>query len=747
MKTLSNLLFVAAFFLSAALPGQNNLFEYARWDTIEVEINGQNVLLPWAGGMNQPQFSEIDLDFDGTKDLFVFDRSGNNVRTYINNGIQGQVSYEYAPQFERFFPDQLDQFALLRDFNCDGKEDIFTYSPGGFRVFKNISDTMLKFEKITDYLPAIIFGNQSGVYVVNVDIPVIDDIDGDGDIDILAFNIFGISVHWYKNISTDCDTMIFERVEGCWGNFYESQLNDSIVLGASCKSQGGTTGPSGQRHTGATMLTLDMDNDGVKELVLGDVDYLDLSLLSNGGTPTAANMVAVDYDFPSTNVPVNLETFPAAYYLDLDNNGVKDLLVAPNDVWKGSDVNNVWYYRNFGANAIPNFQLQDTNLFVGDQLDHGTMANPVLADMDGDGLVDLLVGNVGYFQDYDYINFITNYISKIAYYKNVGTLQEPKFQLITDDLAGLSSLELVGIYPAVGDLDGDGDTDLLFGESNGNIYYYENTAGPGNPPVFSQVSDNYFGINVGTYPMPTLADLNGDTLLDLLIGEYNGYLHLYLNQGTANNAQFTQVFSDSLGGIKIYEPGYPGYPAPFVGRLNGPGTENILVVATGFGDLLFYSGIDTNLGGTYTMIDSMHLDRGRLAASGANLNASDSLELVVGQITGGLFLLTLDSVAFNEWPWDSTVGIRTLASGVSNVTLFPNPANETLNIRFTSKTSGKVKIVLYDLAGKKLMESEYSVVSGSNDLLFVVGNLPEGAYIVDIRDGSGHYPKKLIISR
>lgn len=119
----------------------NAQIQFVRNDSVPVMVNSQTLLFPWAGGINFAQFSEIDLDQDGTMDLFVFDRTGNKITTYINNGTPNQVDYSVAPQYVSRFP-RLHDWAILRDFNCDGKMDIFTAFTGsspGISVWENIS--------------------------------------------------------------------------------------------------------------------------------------------------------------------------------------------------------------------------------------------------------------------------------------------------------------------------------------------------------------------------------------------------------------------------------------------------------------------------------------------------------------------------------------------------------------------------------------------------------------------------------
>ena len=74
----------------------------------------------WAGGLNAPIFSQIDLNGDGKKDLFIFDKDGSRITTYINNGTPNNIDYHYAPEYRSKFPKGLHDWVLLYDFNCDG---------------------------------------------------------------------------------------------------------------------------------------------------------------------------------------------------------------------------------------------------------------------------------------------------------------------------------------------------------------------------------------------------------------------------------------------------------------------------------------------------------------------------------------------------------------------------------------------------------------------------------------------------
>ncbi len=736
MKKLTLTLLVILLLVSVESNAQH--FMYARWDSITVEKNSQPLKMPWAGGFNAPQFSEIDLNQDGIQDLFVFDRStvfsipGNNIKTFLNRGTTGVVDYERSPAFDRYFPSNLSDYAQLRDYNCDGKPDIFTYAPGGFRVYTNASGPSdLSWDLYTDYLRAIIFGGLSGVYNLSVDIAGFADLENDGDLDILTFNIAGTYIEMYQNTTTDCDTMMHERRNGCWGKFFENALNDSIILNGACKRG------RAFRHAGSTILPIDIDGNGIHDLLLGDVDFSDVTLLMNTGDDTSAFMSSIDYNFPSYDTPVDLDYFPAPYYLDVDNDGVKDLIFARNDHNKGLDIENAHFYKNLGTAGGPtNFNLQQTDFLVGEMIDVGTMAYPAMTDIDGDGDQDLIISNFGYFDDYDFFTFQSAYISQMAYFENTGSDANPAFKLINNDYLNFSNSGLVNIVPTFGDLDGDGDDDMLIGEVNGSIRYYRNDA-VGGVSNYVLVDSNYFGLNIQTYPMPFLYDMDADGLLDLLVGRREGTIHLYLNTGTSTSADFSKLSNNKLGGLDFSAPGAPGFPHPFVADMDNSG-ETILAVGNNRGELLFYEGIDTNLGGNFTLKDSLKVSYdGRVSIAGADLFATDSMELLIGQETGGMFIMTLDSALFNYDPFlGDTLVLGIAPSKEQNLTIYPNPATSTLMIETHGFRNNEL-LWFYDLTGRAIQ----SVLVDKDLLTLDISHLTKGVYILRV----GTKTEKLII--
>lgn len=518
---------------------------FKRVDSVTVKLDTSgNIIYPWAGGLNYCQFSEIDLNLDGIKDLFVFDRTGNKITTFLNNGTSGMVDYVFAPQYRGKFP-QLSEWALLADYNCDGRADIFTYSKigGGIDIYRNDSDpinglvfTLTYLQVKSDYHPNVV-----NLYVSSVDIPAISDIDNDGDLDVVTFSIFGTFMEFHKNMSKElkgnCDTMAFQLASSCWGNFTENSFDNKVNLNQSCKVSNYSpdqVDPSQVMHTGACELCFDADGDGDKEIVLGGVGYNNLTLATNGGTPNSANMVSQNPAYPPST-PVNLAVFPCAFYLDADNDGLKDLIISPNAANASENFTSVLMYKNTGSSNAVDFTFQKNNFLQDQMIDVGEGAYPIFFDYDGDGLQDLLVANA------DYYSTLT-LKSSITLFKNTGTLTKPSFQLITRDYANIQSYNLRSIVPAFGDIDGDNDLDMILGNNQGNLQYFANSplgAVANFPTLTPNYKDNMGAvIDVGNFAAPQLIDVDRDGKLDLIIGNSAGKIFYYRNTGTKKCSYF-----------------------------------------------------------------------------------------------------------------------------------------------------------------------------------------------------------------
>ena len=110
-------------------------FQFSFSDSIQIINNNEPLSLPWAGGLNYPQFSSIDYDFDGDLDLLVFDRSSNQLKVFEHKIVDGDHFYAYDNSGDQWFPEELRYRLFAIDYDGDGRKDLFAYGIGGIKVF------------------------------------------------------------------------------------------------------------------------------------------------------------------------------------------------------------------------------------------------------------------------------------------------------------------------------------------------------------------------------------------------------------------------------------------------------------------------------------------------------------------------------------------------------------------------------------------------------------------------------------
>lgn len=722
---------------------------------------------PWVGGHNFCQLSDIDINQDGIKDIFLFDRTGNRITAYINKGTPNTVDYKDSTlKYASHFP-MMEDWAILTDYNCDGKEDIFTYAitVGGIKVWKNTSTgnnlqfTLAYNYLLSDYTPSVTTDPNSNLFISRVDVPAVEDLDNDGDLDILVFDFSSTYVEHHINQAKEkgypCDSLVFILdPAGCWGNFQENASNCSVTLGACRKMAPGTTLPSsvqsgmpgnlndGERHAGSCTLCLDMDGDGDKEVLIGDISCCNMTLLTNGGTPASANMTAKDTSFPSTDVPIALTIFPCGYFLDVNNDNKRDLIVSPNAANVSVNTSSIWFYQNMGADNAPVFDRKKRNLFQEDMIEVGEGADPVFFDYNQDGLTDLLVSN--YHAQKDTCPKSNSY--GVRAYRNIGTPGAPSFDLDQTDFASLSTHlpNITAKHLTFGDLDNDGDPDMMVGDFDGKLHYFTNTAGAGNPCNFSFTNPNYADVNnipidIGSYATPQFADLDRDGDLDLLIGERAGNINLYSNIGTSSAPSYT-LTTQNLGGVDTYKPCCTGYSVPFLFDSAGSyrlivGSEASRINGLSTGWIWYYKNIDGNLGGNFTLADSMYMNiwEGlRMAVHGKDINNDGRMDLAIGNYSGGLAIYLGDT---------SLVPVEELSAPPIHFSIYPNPSQGELTIQ--ADLGGPfepIELIIQNTMGEVVYRSMMNQLHQKFD-----PNLANGIYICTLKTATRTANQKLIL--
>lgn len=704
---------------SSALYAQQTIIAFERDLNLPVQQeNAQAYSMPLTGGYNYVTAGEIDLNQDGVKDLVLFDRTGDRITPMIWNS----VSYEFAPEYINLIPPGK-HFMQFRDMNCDGKADIFTYSNGGFKVYKNTSSVAegLQFELYTESLLSFYNPGTLPVYAIPVDVPAIEDMDGDGDLDLLVFGILGTCVEYHRNMAVEqlsrCDTLVFKLETNNWGNFTEALSTNEVILNDSCDAFGGRYSTS-ERHAGSSLLAIDIDGDGDKDLVLGDIAYRTMILLENGGSASNANVIDQVTPWPANTTFVNLPVFPAASYVDIDHDGNRDLLVSPNAEGGSENLRCMWYYRNEGTDEAPVFSFVQNSLFVDSSIDLGEGSMPTFCDYNRDGLKDIIIGNYGYFESNG------SYRPQLALFENIGTPSQPSYKLVTNDLADLSMLSgnALNFFPTLGDVDGDDDDDLLIGASDGRIFYYINTAPAGQAASYSFVTPSFQNIDIGTFAAPQLADVDGDGLLDLLIGSREGRIHYYHNSGTPQNMILNFV-TDAFGNVSTAFPGEPsGFSTPCFFKKNG---VSFLMCGSQNGGISLYSGIDGNLDGNFVREDSLVLGNRlgeRTTITVADLNADGFLDAIVGNYAGGI----------NYFQGIFPTTVNTVKSDDSGIRIYPNPSR---NVTIASRDAHLEFIQIIDIQGRVIHQE--NIPPGTSLSHMDGNNFSYGLYFIQVKSNKG----------
>ncbi len=251
--------------------------------------------------------------------------------------------------------------------------------------------------------------------------PELVDIDGDGDLDAFIGNATG-------------NTLFFRNTGSATAPSFTLESTNPF----------GLTKVSGN----ATTELVDIDADGDLDAFIGDYDGI-TSFFRNTGSATAPSFSLAASNFGLTDVGLHAKPV----LVDIDGDGDLDAFI-------GSFSGSVTIYRNTrtGTATDPTFTLEATNPFGLTPTANANIASPSFADIDGDGDLDVFIGDSS---------------GNSRFFRNTGTATVPSFALEATNPFGLAKTS-GNANPVLVDIDRDGDLDAFIGDVDGNTTFFRN---------------------------------------------------------------------------------------------------------------------------------------------------------------------------------------------------------------------------------------------------------------------------------
>lgn len=649
--------------------------------------------LAWSGGINGVQFNEVDLDLDGDQDLVLFDRSSERITCFENAGNRYVLNTNFAAQFPT-----LQHWMLMRDYNCDGRNDLFTYSNLGIQLYENvIIDETVQFESVLDPIRSQGFNANINVFPNPTDIPVIEDLDGDGDLDILVADFAsGDHIHFHENISAFNNTcrMQLTRVTQSYGRIDICDCDDFAFEGKSCH-----TGARVQHVLGKALMAYDHDADGDMDLVMSQEGCNNLNFLENFGGRFSYVYSNANNTFPSFRDPLDFVEFPAAFRLDVDFDGQKDILISPN-VRESDETMDF-------AHSSSVYQEGELRPFLQDRMiDVGEYAYPQFADIDGDGIQDLVIGNGGAISNGSYKASLTIYRGRTE-----------GFEWVSDDFGGLAALNATHMRPQFVNLNQDSFLDLSFTAIvNGDNRLYILIADGGQ---FSAAEAQLIDIELEDSDQAFLYDYNRDGVLDILRANRFGEIDYFENDGSHTAFQLRAAQSN-LFDIPA-EASYLDMSID-IGDVNGDDLDD-LIFTTRQGRVRAFMDFIRNK----TVIEEFVIDStyspyfGRMSFPVIGI-VNNQTVFAIGDIAGGVHMLEVDQSS----------------EEVLQVQTFPNPVvNGLLTIQAPLQTTVEV----LNPAGQVLMKSTMTNDRVEQDLSM----LSKGLYLLRFKNEGQQLIERIVV--
>ena len=687
---------------------------------------------------NATDVSFGDLDGDGDYDIAASSRDDDTIAWFENNGGS-------TPTFTKIVltnaADGARRVSIV-DIDGDGDLDIFAVS--------NYDDTVSWFENDGAIAPSfteqVVTHSADGANGISV-----GDVDGDGDLDLFLASTNDDTIAWYEattklqvttvsplaqstSVATassitidftttlDPTTINLEAVliTGSQTGIIEGTLSGggtstllfdpltdfkpgeiiTVVLTTNLSSEDGSflqqptmfsfvvqtaSLPSPVSYIDHTITTavdyvtkiklVDLDKDGDLDIVSSSYNDDTIAWFENNGD--SANPI-----FTKNTITLTTNGATSVLVADLDNDGDLDV------VSSSSYDKTVAWYENDG-NAVPMF----TKNIITTTADWAFIV--AVGDIDNDGDLDIISGSQG--------------DQTLAWYENDG-VPNPSFSLnvISTSVSSIHDL-------SVGDLDNDGDLDILVAlQYNNTVSWFENNGAPN--PTFVR---NNITTNAMTVKSVSLGDLDNDGDLDVLsTSTADNTIAWYENDGATNPTFTKTVISSTVSDLLTVN----------VGDVDGDGDLDVLVANVNTFD---YYENDGALDPTFTKILITSNSNSTSSIVGGDVDNDGDLDIVVGKFS--------DRISWYE-AYDSTLS-TVIPSIEESFAIYPNPVKDKLTIQ--SKSDIHIQsIKIYDLSGR-LVQNDSLENKIMDSYVIDMSTLNKGTYLLQLYSTEGTMVKKI----
>lgn len=652
----------------------------------------------FSGGHNNLEYQFVDIDNDEDLDIFFLDSD----KTF---GLFENIGNKFNPEYKYLInkPNNLffSNWFYFVDIDNDNDFDYFTGNNDQISYYQNNgSINSPSFILVQD---TVWDDTGQPIYSEFGSNALFADIDNDDDLDFFSGNSAG-TVKFYENIGTQTN-FNFKFITNEWQNLY--------IVGTLAENP---------LHGASSLDFIDINDDDDLDLFWGDFFSNSLYFIENQGNSISPDMQKISDVYPINSDSVNTSGFNMPRFTDIDSDGDYDLFVSV--LYDPTVPQSLMFYENTGNAQSANHILR-TNDFL-KTLDVGNNSSPVFVDIDNDGDLDLFIGS------------FNNPNGSIHFLENTGTVSNPSFYYSDSQYFNIMS-DLV-VTPAFGDLDNDGDYDLLAGKLNGTIDFYLNNGTPVSANFQNSIllrNNNDDSIDVGSSSSPFLMDVDGDSDLDLAIGGFNGKLSFYENTGNPASYEFTSNPA-YFGTLDIGDNS-----TPFFIDYN---EDDVLDLFSGSrnGEMFYFKNDGNNISPIWSLITNQFIPEnfgGNTFPCFFDIDNDTDSDLFLGNVKGGLYFY-LNSMITSVAEWELTP--------VDNYSIaaFPNPFNPSTRIKYTIPDNGFVNLSVYNLLGEKIAQLVNEIkTAGEYESEFDGSGLASGVYIAKLVSNNNHHTIKMILTK